>query len=164
MTPNSRAASKPEPATFPYTPTSGQRDMVEETGGNPVKPKGKAARRSGRCCTDKQNIPECENLNRAARGHTPRAYLRVYGFMLLQAHRVPEGLAAHFARKGSRAAVGPAHVHLEPVRRGEHLRRVGPGRRPLRGAKGRGPGARARARGRRSQARGSLTLLHLMHL
>lgn len=103
---------------------------------------------------------EREDLTRAARGRAPGAYLRVHGFVLLQAHRVPEGLAADLARKGSRAAVGPAHVHLEPMRRGEHLRRMRPGRRPLRGAQGRGRRLGA-GRGRR---RGSLTLLHLMHL
>lgn len=58
---------------------------------------------------------------RAALGLQSSAYLRVYGLVLLQAHRVPEGLAAHLAREWSRAAVGPAHVHLQPVRCGEHL-------------------------------------------
>lgn len=96
---------------------------------------------SCRCCT--KNIPECVTLSRAARGRAPRSHLRVHGFVLLQAHRVPKGLAAYFASKGSRAAVGPAHVHLEPVWRGEHLRRMGPGRRTLRGANGRGLWLRA---------------------
>ena len=110
--------------------------MAEGTGGSRGKSKAKAARR--RASGVAQEIPERENLSRAARGRSPRAYLRVHGFVLLQAHRVPEGLAANLARKGSCAAVGPAHVHLEPVRCGEHLRRVGPGRGPLRGAEGRG--------------------------
>lgn len=57
----------------------------------------------------------------AALGLQSPAYLRVYGLVLLQAHRVPEGLAAHLAREWSRAAVGPAHVHLQTVRCGEHL-------------------------------------------
>lgn len=91
---------------------------------------------SGQRCTEKQKMPGREDPSRAARGRAPRAYLRVHGFVLLQADRVPEGLAANLARKGSGAAVGPAHVHLEPVRCGEHLRRVGPGRGPLSGAEG----------------------------
>lgn len=55
--------------------------------------------------------------------YSPPAYLRMHSFVLLQAHRVPEGLAAYLACKGSGATVRPAHVHLEPMRSGEHLRR-----------------------------------------
>ena len=85
--------------------------MAEGTGGSRDKSKAKAARR--RASGVAQEIPERENLSRAARGRSPRAYLRVHGFVLLQAHRVPEGLAANLARKGSCAAVGPAHAPFQ---------------------------------------------------
>lgn len=49
-------------------------------------------------------------------------YLRVHGFVLLQAHCVAEGFAAQFARERPGAAVRPADVHLQTVRSGEHLR------------------------------------------
>ena len=139
-----RALSRPPP-TFSYTRASRQGDTAEDSGGQSGQVQGESHQaESGWRCSEKQATREGESLSRAARAvRTPPrspAYLRVHGFVLLQAHRVPEGLAAYLTRKGSRAAVRPAHVHLEPVRRGEHLRRVGPGRRPLRGAKGRGRG------------------------
>lgn len=94
---------------------------------------------------DEQVCGQCRRpLKALATDLTVKApFLRVHGFVLLQAHRVPEGLAAYLASKGSRAAVGPAHVHLEPVWRGEHLKRLRPGRRTLRGAEGRGRQLRA---------------------
>lgn len=48
-------------------------------------------------------------------------YLRVHGFVLLQAHGVAERFAANVARKRPRAAVRSADVDLQPVRGGEHL-------------------------------------------
>lgn len=96
------------------------------------------------CRREKQEIPERENLSRAARplaarGRSPRAYLRVHGFVLLQAHRVPEGLAANLARKGSCAARTRARAP-EPVCGVENTRGGwGPGR----GAAERGRGAHA---------------------
>lgn len=86
---------------FLWAPTSGQAEgAAEGSGGN-------------------GNVAERSPPQRS--GRQGPAYLRVHGLVLLQAHRVPEGLAAHLARKWSRAAVGPAHVHLQPVRCGEHL-------------------------------------------
>lgn len=48
-------------------------------------------------------------------------YLRVHGFVLLQADRVPERFAADFTREWPSAAVRSADVHLQSVRRWEHL-------------------------------------------
>lgn len=45
----------------------------------------------------------------------------MHGFVLLQTDCVSKGFAADGTRKGPGAAVGPADVHLQPVRRGEDL-------------------------------------------
>lgn len=50
-----------------------------------------------------------------------RSYLRVHGFVLLQAHSVAERFAANVARKRPRAAVRPSDVDLQTVRGGKHL-------------------------------------------
>ena len=52
-------------------------------------------------------------------------YLGVDVHVLLQADGVAEGLAADVAAEGSRAAVGPPHVDLQPVGRREHLQQTG---------------------------------------
>lgn len=108
--PQSKIAANPGPLslTFLYTPKSEQAEGAPEG--------AQRQRESGWCFMDTRLKGPW-----AALGLQSPAYLRVYGLVLLQAHRVPEGLAAHLARKWSRAAVGPAHVHLQTVRCGEHL-------------------------------------------